>query len=65
MKCCFCKKEIEKHGSWNKGNNAQPISNGRCCDQCDTDFVIPIRMLRAVNSPILTLLKNVREMKSK
>ena len=61
MKCCFCKKEIEKRGNWDKGNNAQPITNGRCCDECDVNFVIPIRMLRATNSPILTIFKDIKE----
>jgi hypothetical protein len=63
MKCCLCKKEIEKRGSWTQGNNALPITDGRCCDKCDVDFVIPIRMLRATNSPILTIFKDIKEMK--
>ena len=32
------------------GNNAQPINKGRCCDKCNVDFVIPIRMLRVFKS---------------
>ena len=63
MECCFCKKETEKRGEWSKGNNAQPITDGRCCDKCDVDFVIPIRMLRATNNPILTLFKDTKERK--
>ncbi len=30
QKCSICKKEYEGYG-----NNAQPINNGRCCDECD------------------------------
>ncbi|MHA1868686.1 MAG: hypothetical protein ACTSXD_11635 [Candidatus Heimdallarchaeaceae archaeon] len=42
MKCCFCGKEAGKYG-----NNAQPIMNGRCCDKCNEEFVIPVRLYRA------------------
>ena len=45
MKCCFCKKDAGKYG-----NNAQPIMDGECCDECDSGVVIPIRMLRASRS---------------
>lgn len=26
------------------GNNAEPLSDGRCCDHCNTERVIPARM---------------------
>ena len=41
MKCCFCKKDAGKYG-----NNALPIMDGRCCDKCNANVVIPIRILR-------------------
>lgn len=45
MKCSICEKEIPaKDGGWSSGNNAQPVNNGRCCDQCDTYVVIPARL---------------------
>ena len=44
MKCCICKKEIEVKGTWNKGNNANPVKDGRCCDKCDNEIVIPFRI---------------------
>ena len=51
MKCCICKGEIEKKGTWNQGNNAEPVRKGRCCDSCDVMVVIPMRMrLMAINS---------------
>lgn len=28
------------------GNNAQPVNNGRCCDKCNQNKVIPTRMKR-------------------
>lgn len=44
MKCSICKKEIEVKGTWSQGNNAQPINEGRCCDLCDMNVVIPSRI---------------------
>lgn len=44
MKCSICGEEIQPDKlGWNKGNNAQPINNGRCCDICNTYLVIPMR----------------------
>ena len=51
MKCCICKSEIEHHKHpptgkviWKKGNNAQPVKDGRCCNYCDWNVVIPVRI---------------------
>lgn len=45
MKCSICEKEIPvKDGGWSSGNNAQPVNDGRCCDQCNNDVVIPARL---------------------
>ena len=50
MKCCICKAEIEKQYTkdgvmyWDQGNNAQPIDDGRCCNECNAHIVIPARM---------------------
>ena len=49
MKCSICKKEIRIKGSWKEGNNAQPINNGRCCDICNINKVIPERLERMNN----------------
>ena len=35
MNCSICKKEFKEHG-----NNAQPINNGRCCDNCNVLVII-------------------------
>ena len=37
--CSICGKEFEGNG-----NNAQPVSNYECCDECNSRVVIPIRM---------------------
>jgi hypothetical protein len=43
MKCSICQGEIENKNGWDKGNNAQPVNDGRCCDVCNTTVVIPAR----------------------
>ncbi len=45
MKCCLCGKEIEVVNGWDQGNNAQPLKDGRCCDECNETKVIPERMM--------------------
>jgi len=46
MECSICKGEIEVKGNWTQGNNAQPINDGRCCDNCNYTIVIPARFNR-------------------
>lgn len=38
--CSICGAE---YFGW--GNNAQPVNDGRCCDNCNTAYVIPARIL--------------------
>ena len=38
-KCVICGKEIIGYG-----NNAEPVSKGRCCDVCNITVVIPERL---------------------
>ncbi len=42
--CSIC--EVEYEG-W--GNNAEPVNEGRCCDECNWKYVIPDRMKRIKN----------------
>ena len=28
---------------WDKGNNAEPVKTGRCCDKCNLTEVLPAR----------------------
>lgn len=37
-----------KEGGWDSGNNAQPINDGRCCDECNRNVVIPERLQQAI-----------------
>lgn len=38
-KCCICKRRFT---GW--GNNAQPVKDGKCCDECNWMYVIPARI---------------------
>lgn len=38
-KCSICG---EEYYGW--GNNAFPVTEGRCCDKCNDEFVIPVRI---------------------
>ena len=44
MKCCICGREIEGYG-----NNPHPVYaddfDARCCDECNDNVVIPLRIL--------------------
>lgn len=42
--CSICELPIPARGTWTKGNNAQPINDGRCCYDCDEQVVIPKRI---------------------
>lgn len=39
IKCCICGKKIEERES----NNASPLKEGRCCNDCNVKVVIPHR----------------------
>ena len=40
-KCSICGKEIKGYG-----HNADPVNAGRCCSECNTLYVIPLRIKR-------------------
>ena len=42
-KCSICGKHYEGYG-----DNAQPVNNGRCCDECNRTVVIPRRITESV-----------------
>ena len=42
--CIICKEKYEGYG-----NNAQPIKDGQCCDECNLTKVILERMKRMKN----------------
>lgn len=48
MECCICNKEIPPVGDWDKGNDAWPAADGRCCNECDMAVVVPARIQLAI-----------------
>lgn len=44
MECCICRQEIPPVGDWTQGNDAWPVADGRCCNQCDMAVVVPARL---------------------
>jgi len=46
MDCCICQDKIGiEVGGWSKGHNASPIvEGGRCCEDCNSNLVIPVRL---------------------
>jgi hypothetical protein len=51
--CSICEKVILPEHGWTGGHNAHPVNNGRCCSDCNTKVVVPMRlqMLLAKRSP--------------
>lgn len=43
--CSICFKE---YTHW--GNNAWPVNEGRCCDECNSNIVIPARIQQSLNN---------------
>lgn len=51
LKCSICGKEIIPNAiGWKLGNNSFPINEGRCCDECKLNIVLPRRMLDIHNT---------------
>ena len=47
-KCCLCGMECEEWiGGHGFGHNADPLAEGRCCDECHAIKVVPARFKRA------------------
>ena len=47
--CSLCDADIiaearAKANPWEGGHNPEPLSNGRCCDVCNDEKVIPARI---------------------
>jgi hypothetical protein len=43
--CSICQREIQPDpNGWDGTNNAEPINEGRCCNDCNTNVVIPARI---------------------
>ena len=45
MKCSICGGPIAiQISGWREGHNAYPVNEGRCCDYCNENVVIPTRI---------------------
>ena len=46
MECKICGKEIlmDADRKWDGGHNAEPITEGRCCEKCNDTVVTPMRL---------------------
>ena len=50
--CEICQSTIGVNSyGWANGHNAYPITEGRCCSPCNTEIVIPARLLNSGYSP--------------
>ena len=50
-KCSICKEALDvmvstetKEILWDQGNNADPYNSGRCCELCNMEVVLPLRI---------------------
>lgn len=46
LSCSICSKPILPEYGWSGGHNAQPVNDGRCCSDCNTKVVVPMRIQR-------------------
>jgi hypothetical protein len=53
IKCSICAEPMPDTLS----HNAEPVTRGRCCSQCNTEMVVPFRLLNVTGmGPFLTRL---------
>lgn len=46
MKCVLCEEKVDvQDNGWDKGHNANPVSEGRCCTDCNYTVVVPARLV--------------------
>ena len=56
ISCCFCYKDAGEYG-----NNPEPLVNyedGKCCDSCNVELVLPYRILAYTDYDKFIKLKN-------
>lgn len=46
MNCIICQNPVEQ-----KGFNAMPVADGRCCERCDDLIVTPARLAAETGKP--------------
>jgi len=59
MKCTICGKEIKGYG-----NSAYPVTEGKCCEDCNMKVVLPVRIFNAnINSSEWAMIITPEEVK--
>ena len=54
--CDICGNPIDIHYNsegeayWTEGHNALPVVDGRCCDKCNAEVVIPARIMNIMRN---------------
>lgn len=51
MNCSICQNPIPVKDGWEFGNNASPVNDGRCCDECNDQKVTPARLDQSSKIP--------------
>ena len=50
MNCSICDLEIAVTiNGWDKGHNAEPVTDGRCCGSCNVSVVLPTRIKNIID----------------
>ena len=57
--CCICNRNIDAMVDpntgkevWTEGHNAEPVTDGRCCSDCNNQVVVPVRMMKLISSKL-------------
>ena len=64
MNCIICTDEIlpQPISGWDKGHNPWPVrDNGRCCEECNSQLVVPARLIMALGMTIKESRQLVKE----
>lgn len=51
MRCSICSKEFNE-----PGNNTSPLKRGKCCDECNSKLVLPLRIYMSSDNTTHALL---------
>ena len=64
MNCSICRDEIQPQpvSGWDEGHNPWPIQDkGRCCEECNSELVVPARLTMALGMTISESRQLVKE----
>jgi len=64
MNCSICKNTIQPQpvSGWDKGHNPWPLrDSGRCCEECNSELIVPARLTIALGMTIKESRQLVKE----